>query len=165
MLKKFLLNSLSSFVGTWIALVLFGVAAVMITIGIAARVGTENSVSNSVKSHSILTLDLNGTIVESAEATNPDYLELMQGNLTKPATLNQIVEGIKSASNNDNIDAMYIKCQAMAASPATVNAIREAVKDFKKKGKKVYAYGDSYTLGTYYIASADRKSTRLNSSH
>ncbi len=157
MLKKFLLNSLSSFVGTWIALVLFGVAAVMITIGIAARVGTENSVSNSVKSHSILTLDLNGTIVESAEATNPDYLELMQGNLTKPATLNQIVEGIKSASNNDNIDAMYIKCQAMAASPATVNAIREAVKDFKKKGKKVYAYGDAYTLGTYYIASAADK--------
>lgn len=157
MLKKFLLNSLSSFVGTWIALVLFGVAAVMIAIGVAVRVGSENGVSNSVKPNSVLVIDLNGTITESTEASNPDYLELIQGNLTKPSTLNQLVEGIKSAGNNKNIDALYIKCQALVASPATVNAIREAIKDFKKKGKKVYAYGDTYTLGTYYIASVADK--------
>lgn len=157
MLKKFLLNSLSSFVGTWIALVLFGVAAVMIAIGVAVRVGSENGVSNSVKPNSVLVIDLNGTITESTEASNPDYLELIQGNLTKPSTLNQLVEGIKSAGNNKNIDALYIKCQALVASPATVNAIREAIKDFKKKGKKVYAYGDAYTLGTYYIASVADK--------
>lgn len=157
MLKKFLLNSLSSFVGTWIALVLFGVAAVMIAVGVAVRVGSENGVSNSVKPNSILVIDLNGTVTESTEASNPDYLELIQGNLTKPSTLNQLVEGIKSAGNNKNIDALYIKCQALVASPATVNAIREAIKDFKKKGKKVYAYGDAYTLGTYYIASVADK--------
>lgn len=157
MLKKFILNSLSSFVGTWLALVLFGFATVMIVIGVAVRMGSENGETESVKAHSILTLNLSGTITESAEATSPDYVELMQGKLEKPLTLNQIVEGIKSASENKNIDAMYIKCDALAASPATVDAIRTAVKDFKKKGKKVYAYGDTYTLGTYYIASAADK--------
>ncbi|WP_204456794.1 signal peptide peptidase SppA, partial [Barnesiella sp. CU968] len=56
-----------------------------------------------------------------------------------------------------NIDALYIKCGAALASPATFNAIREAVKEFKKTGKKVYAYGDVYTLGTYYVASVSDK--------
>ena len=40
MLKRFLMNMLSSFVGAWIALVLFGVAAVLVGIGIAASFGS-----------------------------------------------------------------------------------------------------------------------------
>ena len=129
MLKKFLLNSLSSFVGTWIALVLFGVAAVMIAVGVAVRVGSENGVSNSVKPNSVLVIDLNGTVTESTEASNPDYLELIQGNLTKPSTLNQLVEGIKSAGNNKNINALYIL--SLYVTLATTSGINIATNNAK----------------------------------
>ena len=111
----------------------------------------------SVKKHSILTLELSGSIVESETPSSINYTALMSGGIEKPQTLNVIVEGLKEGADNKNIDALYIKCGAALASPATLNAIREAVKEFKKTGKKVYAYGDVYTLGTYYVASVSDK--------
>ena len=156
MLKKFFLNTLSSFVGAWIALVLFGVVGVIVAVGLVAGMHGTDEVS-SVKKHSILTLELSGSIVESETPSSINYTALMSGGIEKPQTLNVIVEGLKEGADNKNIDALYIKCGAALASPATFNAIREAVKEFKKTGKKVYAYGDVYTLGTYYVASVSDK--------
>lgn len=156
MLKKFFLNTLSSFVGAWIALILFGIVGAIVAVGLVAKVqGTDGS--TGVKKHSILTLELNGAIIESETPTSIDYVTLMSGNVDKPQTLNVIVESLKEAANNKDIDALYLKCGAASASPATFNAIRTAVKDFKKSGKKIYAYGDIYTLGTYYVASVADK--------
>ncbi len=156
MLKKFFLNTLSSFVGAWIALVLFGVVGVIVAVGLVVGMHGTDEVA-SVKKHSILTLELSGSIVESETPTSFNYTSLMSGGIEKPQTLNVIVEGLKEGADNKNIDALYIKCGAALASPATFNAIREAVKEFKKTGKKVYAYGDVYTLGTYYVASVSDK--------
>lgn len=156
MLKKFFLNTLSSFVGAWIALVLFGVVGVIVAVGLVAGMHGTDEVA-SVKKHSILTLELSGSIVESETPSSINYTALMSGGIEKPQTLNVIVEGLKEGADNKNIDALYIKCGAALASPATFNAIREAVKEFKKTGKKVYAYGNAYTLGTYYVASVSDK--------
>lgn len=156
MLKKFFLNTLSSFVGAWIAIILFGIVGVVVAVGLVARVQGSDA-TQSVKKHSILTLDLNGTIVESETPTSLDYTSLVSGSIEKPQTLNVIVEGLKEGAANSDIDALYLKCGAAAASPATFNAIRDAVAEFRKSGKKVYAYGDAYTLGTYYVASAADK--------
>ena len=156
MLKKFFLNTLSSFVGAWIALVLFGVVGVIVAVGLVVGMHGTDEVA-SVKKHSILTLELSGSIVESETPSSINYTALMSGGIEKPQTLNVIVEGLKEGADNKNIDALYIKCGAALASPATFNAIREAVKEFKKTGKKVYAYGDVYTLGTYYVASVSDK--------
>lgn len=157
MLKKFLLNSLSSFVGTWIALVLFGIVAVIVGISIAAGSIAGDSKVSGVTKNSVLVIDLNGQIIESETPTSFDYTSLLSGNLEKPQTLNVIVEALKEAGENKNIKALYLKCGAAVASPATFNAIRDAVVAFKKEGKKVYAYGDAYTLGTYYVASVADK--------
>ncbi|GFI57384.1 protease 4 [Muribaculaceae bacterium] len=156
MLKKFFLNTLSSFVGAWIALILFGVVGVIVAVGLVVGMHGTDEVA-SVKKHSILTLELSGSIVESETPSSINYTALMSGGIEKPQTLNVIVEGLKEGADNKNIDALYIKCGAALASPATLNAIREAVKEFKKTGKKVYAYGDVYTLGTYYVASVSDK--------
>ena len=69
MLKKFFLNLLSSFVGAWIALVLFCVVAVVVAIGVAVRLGAsdEGGRSTKVDSDSVLLLDLSGTIIETPE--------------------------------------------------------------------------------------------------
>ena len=155
MLKKFFLNTLSSFVGTWIALFIFAIVGVIVTFGIIGGIVAKNgeSANVGVTKNSILTLELDGNIIESEVPTSLDYASLLKGNIEKPQTLNVIVEGLKDAAENKNIKALYIKCGAAIASPATFNAIREAVKDFKKSGKKIYAYADGYTLGTYYVAS------------
>ena len=42
-------------------------------------------------------------------------------------------------------------------SYASLEALRRALADFKKSGKWIIAYGDSYTQGTYYLASVADK--------
>lgn len=156
MLKRFLMNMLSSFVGAWIALLLFGLAAVLVGIGIAASFGSGADVP-SVKSGSILSIDLSGVIEEVQKPADIDYISLAKGDMERQKTLLELVTALQEASVNSNISAVYLKCGALSAAPATLDALRKALLDFKKSGKPVYAYGDVFTTGTYYVATvADR---------
>lgn len=154
MLKKFFLNLLSSFVGAWIAMVLFCVVAFIVVIGVAARLGGDDEGRpTKVSSDSVLVLELSGSIVETPEPGQIDFMELaMGGGTDSPTALNVLIDGIREGKESDKIKAMYIKCGHPSASPATLNAIRMAVADFKKSGKKVYAYADAMTMADYFVA-------------
>ncbi|MDE6380964.1 MAG: signal peptide peptidase SppA [Muribaculaceae bacterium] len=154
MLKKFFLNLLSSFMGAWIAMVLFCVVAVIVAVGVAVRLNSdEDSKASKVNSDAVLLLDLSGTIIETPEAGQIDFMSLAMGDgVDSPTALNVLIDGIREGKDSDKIKAMYIKCGHPSASPATLNAIRMAVADFKKSGKKVYAYADAMTMGDYFVA-------------
>ena len=150
------MNALSSFVGAWVAILLLGAVVTMVVLGIAGSMVT-GSETVSVKSRSVLELKLEGTIMERETADAPNPMQLMQGNFDQPQSLDAIVEALKIAAENKNIAALYLNCGAVSASPATLNAIREALLEFKKSGKKIYAYGDALFTGSYFVASvADR---------
>lgn len=153
MLKRFFFNLLSSFVGAWIALTLFILALVISIIGFAGALGSmSGSEAPTLKKHSVLKLDLSGVIEETETNAGLDYFALLQGNVERPKTLRSLVEALAEAKVNKNIDALYIECNGVSASLATVNALRQAVADFKKSGKPVYAYGDGLTTSDYFIA-------------
>ena len=156
MLKKFFMNALSSFVGAWVAILLLGAVVTIVVLGIAGSMVT-GSETVSVKSRSVLELKLEGAIMERETADAPNPMQLMQGDFEQPQSLDAIVEALKIAAENKNIAALYLNCGAVSASPATLNAIREALLEFKKSGKKIYAYGDALFTGSYFVASvADR---------
>lgn len=155
MLKKFFLNTLSSFVGAWLALVLIVVSSMILLFGmIGSGIASEMGDAEQLKSKSILTIDLSGAISERESATAPDLTSLVQGDLSKPQNLNVIVEALAEAARNRDITAVYLKCGALEASPAACYTIRRAVLKYKESKKPVYAYADTYTMGTYLIASA-----------
>lgn len=155
MLKKFFLNTLSSFVGAWLALVLVVVSSMILLFGmIGSGIASEMGDAEQLKSKSILTIDLSGAISERESATAPDLTSLVQGDLSKPQNLNVIVEALAEAARNRDITAVYLKCGALEASPAACYTIRQAVLKYKESKKPVYAYADTYTMGTYLIASA-----------
>lgn len=155
MLKKFFLNTLSSFVGAWLALVLVVVSSMILLFGmIGSGIASEMGDVEQLKSKSILTIDLSGAISERESATAPDLTSLVQGDLSKPQNLNVIVEALAEAARNRDITAVYLKCGALEASPAACYTIRQAVLKYKESKKPVYAYADTYTMGTYLIASA-----------
>ena len=155
MLKKFFLNTLSSFVGAWLALVLVVVSSMILLFGmIGSGIASEMGDAEQLKSKSILTVDLSGAISERESATAPDLTSLVKGNLSKPQNLNVIVEALAEAARNRDITAVYLKCGALEASPAACYTIRQAVLKYKESKKPVYAYADTYTMGTYLIASA-----------
>jgi signal peptide peptidase sppA, 67K type len=155
MLKKFFLNTLSSFVGAWLALVLVVVSSMILLFGmIGSGIASEMGDAEQLKSKSILTIDLSGAISERESATAPDLTSLVKGNLSKPQNLNVIVEALAEAARNRDITAVYLKCGVLEASPAACYTIRRAVLKYKESKKPVYAYADTYTMGTYLIASA-----------
>ena len=45
----------------------------------------------------------------------------------------------------------------MSTDYATLQEIRSALEDFRKSGKKIIAYADTYSQGSYYLASVADK--------
>lgn len=154
MLKKFFLNLLSSFVGAWIALVLFGVVAVIVAVGVAARLGVSDGDAPSLRKQSIMVLDLKGTVSDAQIAGRPDLAGMLQGNLPEVTTLESLVNGLREGAKAKEVEGLYIKCNGISAGVSTLQTLRREIEAFRKSGKKVYAYGDSYTQADYYVASA-----------
>lgn len=155
-MKKFFLNLLSSFLGAWIALVLLGALTVFIIFAIAGKLAMGGiSDAGKVKSKSVLVLNLDGIIEESETAAELDYTGfiLSGGKIEKPQTLRTLVTALKEATDDKRIKALYVKCGNPEASPATLHALRESVREFKEAGKTIYAYGDVMTQGSLYVAS------------
>lgn len=151
MLKRFFLNTLSSFIGAWIALIIFVIFGIIAIIGITAKIGLSEN-RKQVSKQSVLVINLSGEIEENEKATDIDYIELIQGNVAKKQTLASLSAAIKAAAENKNIEAIYLKCGVASAAPATYDALRTSLLEFKKSGKKIIAYGDLYSNGTYYVA-------------
>lgn len=152
MLKKFLLNSLSAFVGAWIALALFGIAAVIFVLALVGRLAGGDT--PSVERHSILKISLTGEINEVESTRQIDYMQIVRGQIERPQALNVLVKAIQEARDNRNIDAILLDCNGVSAAPATLDALRRQLLDFKKGGKPVYAYGDGMSMGDYFVATA-----------
>lgn len=152
MLKKFILNSLSSFVGAWIAIGLFILGGLIFLFGMvgSAVMGETEKVSR----HSILHILLGGAIEESESPTELNYTILLNGKIEQAQTLKALTAAIEKAKTTSDIDAIFIECQGASAAPATLNALRDAILDFKTSGKRVFAYGDYLTMGDYFVATA-----------
>lgn len=149
-MKKFFLNALSSFVGAWIAIVLAGLVAVLVAVAIISNVSVGSAVV--VEDKSVLKIDLNGLMTERDDPSSISLASLMTEDLSVPASLETTLTAIKEAKTNEQIKAIYLDCGQIAAAPATLQALRAALADFKTSKKKIYAYADNYSQGAYYVA-------------
>lgn len=71
--------------------------------------------------------------------------------------LDMILENIKKASEDDNIKGILLDLSGVNAGISTVGEIREALLAFRDSGKILIAHADSYTQGSYYLATAAEK--------
>jgi protease-4 len=156
MMKKFILIVCGSFVGAFLAFLFFMFAAMMMSIGIMGAMGSMGSKKSvNVSKHSILKLDL-GTSIEERGGDEPiDMMSLMQGQgLPSSLGLNTVVSAIEKAAKDDKVDGIYIECNGVSAAPATLEKVRRALKQFKKSGKWIAAYGhEGINQADYYLAS------------
>jgi protease-4 len=138
-----LLGSLTSFIILFIFFLIF-------ISGIASISSLENKIS-FIKEDSILKLDLNKPINERSSMY--EEFESILGLDEERLGLNNILKSINIAKENQNIKGIELKCDFPLAGWAQTRTIREALKDFKKSGKFVYAYSDVFTQKGYYLAS------------
>lgn len=153
MLKKFFLIVCGSFVGSFIAIMVAMLCVLMLGVSISLSMGRG---STTVKSHSILKIDLSGAVEERTQEINgiSDLLAMVQGS-EKGASLQEIERSLSVAMLDDNIDGVVVNCNGVQAAPATLRAIRKAIANFKKSKKWVYAYGNmGFDQGDYYVATA-----------
>lgn len=150
-MKKFFLNALSSFVGTWVAIVLAGAIAALLIFALITKMTGGESVN--IEDNSVLEIKLEGAMVERDDRSSMSFMSMISGSMEAPQALETTVAAIKEAKTNGQIKAIYLDCGNIAAAPATLQALRTALADFKSSGKKIYAYADNMGQGAYYVAS------------
>ena len=149
MLKNFFISVLGALTAFWISIMLLFILGVVFAAGtIVSAIGGASAVS--VEDNSVLYLPLSGAIEERQTAV--EFAAILN-NETRPVALDDILNSIAAAKDDDKIDGIYLDCKGSSAGVATHLAIRKALDDFKKSGKWVVAYGDTYTQGDYYVAS------------
>jgi protease-4 len=106
----------------------------------------------SVRARSYLEITLSGEIKEQAPR---DFWASMFGQ-APPLSLYDIWMNIKKAKVDNRIRAIVLRLGYIECDWAKMNEIRESILDFKKSGKKVYAYIDESAEfdKQYYLATA-----------
>ena len=150
-MKDFLKYVLATVTGIILLTVIMGILATISMVGIAA----SSASSTKVEKNSVFTLMLSGQLDERAEE-NP--LSMLSGQISENVGLDDIISSIRKAKENEDIKGIYIEAGIFSSdSPASSHAIREALIDFKKSGKWIVAYADSYEQSSYYICSVADK--------
>ncbi len=145
-MKEFGKYVLATIVGTIATSVIVVILGLMSVVGIVA----SGESTKSVTDNSVLTLNLNGVISETAST---DIIGQLTGGEANQMGLNDILSAIKKAKEDDKIKGIYIEAGFMQAGVGTLLEIRNALEDFKTSKKWIVAYGDTYSQSTYYIAS------------
>lgn len=150
-MKDFFKNVLATAVGVLLVGFITGFFMVVSLVGMAL----SQSETAPVADNSVLVLRLTGSLSERA---TDDVLASMFGDRIPKLGLATMTEAIRQAKESDKVKGIYIEAGAFAPdSYASLAAIRRELEEFRKAGKWIVAYGDSYTQGAYYLASVADK--------
>lgn len=143
---KFLGNLIASILGTLIAL---GILLILFVV-IAMALG--ESEKTTVKSNTVLEIKLDAVVKDYAPK-GTDFLEEFLALGNEKIGLNEIINAIENAKNDDNITGISINALDVNAGISQTQAIRNKLEEFKESGKFIMAYGDVYNQKSYYLSS------------
>ena len=146
-----MLQFLKYVLATIVGLLLFSFVGLLLLIGIGAAFSTSDS-KVSVATNSVLKVDLNQTIQERS-VDNPFSDFGFSGNDGNTLGLIDLKEALTAAKTDDNIKGIYLQSENPQAGWATIEEVRNALIDFKKSKKFVYAYAETMSEKGYYVAS------------
>ena len=150
-MKEFFKYVLATVTGIILVAVIMGILAAISLVGLAA----SSASTTNVEDNSVFVLSLSGTL---NERTAEDPLASLTGEVSENIGLDKLLKAIKKAKDKEEIKGIYIEAGLFSSdTPASTHAIREALLDFKKSGKWIVAYADTYEQSTYYICSVADK--------
>lgn len=104
----------------------------------------------------VLVLDMARTVI--SEQTKEQFsIAAMQNNDLSQVGLLEAANAINKAAEDPGIKFILVKVDGVSSGLSKVEELRKALGDFRKSGKPVVAYGESYTSGSYYLASVADK--------
>lgn len=149
-MKQFLKFTLASLSG-----IILGGLLLVIILGTIASGGSDAEIK--LEDAHILKISLNGPIQDRV-AENPfDIYGQLLNNDPSVLGLNDVLESINKAKDDEYIKAIYLDMGYVGAGYATMEEIRNALLDFKSSGKTIIAYSEVFTQSSYYLASVANK--------
>lgn len=142
---RFLGNVLATIIGIFVFFMLcvFGI----VIIGTLFSGDVE---SVEIKNNSVIELDLSQVVQDYGGKIRYKELERFE---TNHDGLTDIIRGIKAAETDENIKGISILNLHTELGIAQSKELRDALESFKKSGKFVLAYANSYSQKEYYITS------------
>lgn len=149
--KTFLAGLLAVVAGTAL-LFFFGF---FLLFGIASAF--EKSVT--VQPESILKIDLSEMLTDAPSSDPLAGLDMRTLQTTPQLSLFKVLRTLEAAAVDDRIKGIYLRMNGTGgiAGTAILEELRSALEEFKLSGKFVVSYNETYSQGSYYLASvADR---------
>jgi protease-4 len=143
---------LKVFLATLLALVAFTIILVFFLLGWIG--GIASSQRAEVENNSVLVLDMNQEFHERKQE-NP-FSGLGDDQFDSPG-IYDVIRLVRYAKQDSSIKGIYLKCDGNPNGFGASEEIRNALIDFKKSGKFLYAYGDVISQKAYYVGNVAGK--------
>jgi len=154
-MKEFFKFVFASMIGFILSFFVVFLILITIVVAIVSSAGSDEKVSPT--SNSILHVRLDYPIKERTDKNPFAELGLIGFESKQTLGLNEILENLAQAKNDEHIKGIFLDVSSLAAGFATIEEVRNALIDFKKSGKFILAYSEVYTQGAYYLASVADK--------
>lgn len=151
-MKQFFKFTFASCLGCLIS----GVLLIFFLIGvIGSAIPSGETASVEIKDNSVLRIELNRPVYDREVSDISMLGGIVNGEINSPIGLTEFIVVLKKAKTDKSIKSVLLDLSPLQTYGwATVEEMRQALLDFKKSGKKVYAYGDVLTQSSYYLATA-----------
>ncbi|MBR5849730.1 MAG: signal peptide peptidase SppA [Alistipes sp.] len=136
----------------------FAVCVIWILIFVGA-IGSMSTQITPVVDNSILKIDFAENITD-APSTDPFAgIDFASMEMTSSLSLLETLRAVEAAAADDRIKGIYLRMNGAGTLDGTgvMEELREALVQFKQSGKFVVSYNESYTQGSYYLATAADK--------
>ena len=154
-MKQFLKFTLATITG----IIITSLLGFLLFFGMIGAIASSAEKTVKIEPNSVYELDLEGQLVERSQDDpfSGFFSDAMGGYEVKNIGLDDVLANIKKAKTDDNIKGIYLKGGTLLGGYASVTEIRNALIDFKKSGKFIVAYADTYTQKMYYLCSVADK--------
>lgn len=106
-----------------------------------------------VKDNSVYHLKFSNRIEERAGNNPLDGVDFGPFSEESKMSLRNLVQSIEYAGTDKNVKGIFMELNGFPGGLATLEEIRNALKEFKKSGKWVVTYSEGMSQGGYYLAS------------
>lgn len=137
-----------------LGVILAGILLTLIGVGVVTQLASQADKHKTVQPNTVLHLTLDQPVPEQTNNLDMNPFDLKNQYVLG---LNDMIGAIRQAKTDDRVQGIYLDLKQVVVGPATSKALRQAIDDFKSSGKFVYAYGEYYMQGSYYLASVADK--------
>lgn len=155
-MKQFFKFMFATIVGLFISFALIFFIFIGI-IGAMVSSASDTDKIVTVKENSVLHLKFDKEIKDRASNNPLENFNFQTFESNKNLGLNEILNNIKKAKEDDRIKGIYLDLSSINTGLASLEEIRASLNDFKASGKWIISYSEIYTQGSYYLASVADK--------